>query len=350
MTIELRTFASGDTDYISKMNANVEAIKAAIDALQSQAAGAGGVNEITIGMFWESLFSGADCILGPGSYKVTQHASTVTVAPGTMYMADQQTVISLFSEATLNFQGQTSGLYYIVAGSTGTPVISSTQSPGTVYSVQWTGSGFVGEPVLIALCLYDAAEATASRSSDALGEMESPPEIPQLYTTLDERLEAAETLAVQAAKDAQVALEVAYEGVPGSSSGVRKVGISLDGSGVPLTTGVKGIVQLDYDGIILGWSAVADKVGGITMDVCLKHSAPPPEAPAIPNTTTDKISGSAPIRIASAQSAAGGASSVSTWTKQSTGQHISQWDVLLFNVTFVAVVTRVTLYLRIQEV
>jgi hypothetical protein len=350
MTIELRTFASGDTDYISKMNANVEALKAAIDALQSQAAGAGGVNEITVGMFWESLFSGADCLLGPGSYKPTQHASTVTVAPGTMYLADQQTVISLFSETTLNFQGQTSGTYYIVAGSTGVPILSGTMSAGTVYSVQWTGGGFIGEPVRIALCLFDAAEATASRESEALGAGLSPPEGTQIYATLDERLEATEELAVQAASDAQVALEVAYEGVPGGGSGIRKVGISLDGSGVPLTTGIKGLVQLDYDGVILGWSAVADKVGGITVDVCVKHSADPPNAPAIPNTTTDKISASAPIRIASAQSAAGDETSVSTWVQHTPGQHIDKWDVLLFNVTFVAVVTRVTLYLRIQEV
>ena len=106
----------------------------------------------------DALFNNADCLVGPGSYAVTQAATTASVAPGAMYLAATQTVVSYYIPTTLNFAGQSPGTYYIAVSVAGVPAISSTLVAGTIYSVMWAGA-FVGQPVRIAACLDDAAEA-----------------------------------------------------------------------------------------------------------------------------------------------------------------------------------------------
>lgn len=130
----------------------------------------------------------------------------------------------------------------------------------------------------------------------------------------------------------------------GAGGIVRKYGVTIDGAGSVLSTGIKGAIQVDKAGTIIGWSIIADQVGSISVEVDKVASSAPPSAPGIPNTTTDKISASAPIALSSAQSAAGGTSAVSTWTTA-----VSQWDVLQFNVASVTTMTRCTLYIRLQE-
>jgi|PlaIllAssembly_1097288.scaffolds.fasta_scaffold00017_6 hypothetical protein len=124
----------------------------------------------------------------------------------------------------------------------------------------------------------------------------------------------------------------------------RKVGISLDGAGSAISTGVKGAIQVDFGGTVIGWSIISDQAGSITIEVSKKASSAPPSAPAIPDPTTDKISASAPIELSSAQTAASGTTGVSTWTTS-----VSQWDVFQFKVATAVTVTRATAYVRIQE-
>lgn len=121
----------------------------------------------------------------------------------------------------------------------------------------------------------------------------------------------------------------------------KKVGLSIDGNNSPLSTGVKGQIQVDFAGIIVGWSIVADQAGSITIEIDKKAGTQ--TAPAVPNTTTDKISASAPISLSSAQTGGVGASGVSTWTTA-----VNQWDTLQFNVTAASTLTRVQAWLRIQ--
>lgn len=128
------------------------------------------------------------------------------------------------------------------------------------------------------------------------------------------------------------------------SPAFRMVGISIDGSGSTPSTGVKGIIQCPIQGTIVGWSVIADVSGSITVEIDKHSSSAPPSAPSIPNTTTDKISASAPISLSSAQSASGDATAVSTWTTS-----VAQWDTFQFNVTAVSTLTRVTAYVLIQE-
>lgn len=115
------------------------------------------------------------------------------------------------------------------------------------------------------------------------------------------------------------------------------VGITIDGGGSAPSTGVKGSIQVHVPGTIIGWFVVADVSGSLTIEVDKHASSAPPAAPAIPNTSTDKISASAPISLSSAQSASGDASAVSTWTTA-----VAAWDVFQFNLTAASTLTRVT--------
>lgn len=125
---------------------------------------------------------------------------------------------------------------------------------------------------------------------------------------------------------------------------ISVVGITIDGGATVPTTGVKGLIQVPWSATIIGWFAIADQAGSISVDVDKHSSLVPPAAPAIPNTTTDKISASAPVVLSSAQSAAGDAAAVSTWTVA-----VAQWDSIQFNVTSVATLKRVTIGIVIKR-
>lgn len=102
----------------------------------------------------------------------------------------------------------------------------------------------------------------------------------------------------------------------------------LDGGiAVPATAPLKTIV-LNYGATIVGWSIIADTSGSASLDVCFVAGSAPPVAPIIPNTSTNKISASAPIVLSAAQTASGGASAISTWTTS-----LTQWGTILLNLT-----------------
>jgi len=332
MAIELNTFASGDVDYIAKLNANVAALEQAINALQQQAGAGGAGSAISAGFFLDALFNHADALIGVSSYKPTQSSTGLTVAPGAMYLADVQTVVQSFGSITLNFTGAVPGFYYVVIDGVGSPTRRDTRVAGTVYSVDWRGNGFYGTPVLLAPIFYDTAEAEASRHSAHLPSAN--------FGTLDLRLEKTEEIAMEANKDANQALSLAYE-LQAAIGGVsmRKIGCTVDG-----TTGIKGAIQIDFEGTIVGWSVIADTVGSLSVEVSRKASGKPPAVPQIPNTTTDKISASAPIQLTNAQSAASSDAGVSTWLRD-----LEPWDVIQFNVISVNLIARATLYLQIFE-
>ena len=332
MAIDLRTFASGDTDYISKLNANMEALKAAIDGLQRQAGAVAPGSAASSGQMVDALFNNNDALIGPGSYLLLTHASTVTVDPGAMYLAEQQIVVSSYVRVTINFLGQPAGTHYIVVDTAGVPGRSDSAGSGAIYSVYWTGSSFqTGYTTKMAPVFYDTLESEASRQSTTFN---------KAYKTLDERLEVGESLSKEAAKDAEQALAVAYElqAVVGGER-YRKIGVTVDG-----TTGLKGAIQIDFDGTIMGWSCIADRVGSLKVEVNVKASSPPPNAPAIPDETVDIITAAAPITMTSSQSASKAEQGVTTWDRE-----LNKWDVVQFNVIEVFTITRATLYLRILE-
>lgn len=109
-------------------------------------------------------------------------------------------------------------------------------------------------------------------------------------------------------------------------------------------TGVIGLAaQIDFAGTIIGWSCFVD-AGTISIDVCKHSGSAPPSAPSVPNTTTDKISASAPIEVSSGTSASGAATAVSTWATT-----VSQWDSILLNVSAISGVAKVQGEILIQQ-
>ena len=127
------------------------------------------------------------------------------------------------------------------------------------------------------------------------------------------------------------------------ASRTRSFGITIDGGGSAITPGQKGYTQIPYACTVIGWSAIADQAGSITVELDRRASSAPPTAPSVPNTTTDKMSASAPVTFTSAQTAAASAAGVSSWATA-----ISAWDTVGWNVTAASILTRVTIQVQCQ--
>jgi hypothetical protein len=341
MPIDLREFASGDTDYIAKMNANVATLENFLSQLETQVAAIAGTNQLSVGMFFDSLFNHADALIGPGSYLPTPSGTTLNIAAGGAFLQEEQTVVSSFITTPLGFIGVAVGTWYIVVTTSGAPTKNEEQLSGSMYSVYWNGSSFSAITRLVPV-FYDTVEAEASRDRTSISAVK--------FTTLDARLESGETATAGAVAAAAVAVTKANQALNAVAAldaelglaatfATRKVGCSIDG-----TTGVKGAIQVDFIGTIIGWSVIADVAGTLQVEVDKIASSAPPAAPAIPNTSTDKISASAPVALTAAQSASSAEAGVSTWSLA-----VAKWDVIQFNVVTVSTLTRATLYLRIRE-
>lgn len=113
-----------------------------------------------------------------------------------------------------------------------------------------------------------------------------------------------------------------------STVNIRSFGVTIDGSSQALTSGQVGYVTIPHACTIIGWSVQGDQSGSISIDID-KHAA------AIPNTTTDKISASAPLSLSSAQLAQ--STTLTGWTTS-----VAANDVIGFNVTSVSNLTRAT--------
>jgi hypothetical protein len=124
------------------------------------------------------------------------------------------------------------------------------------------------------------------------------------------------------------------------------VGVTLDGGGSAIPTGIaKRYTRVPNNCEIVGWTIIAHEgAGSISIDVCAQANSAPPSAPVLPDTTTDKISASAPIALSAAQTAAGGSSAISTWSKTR-----AAWDVIGFNVTSVSGVTWAHVLLHLKR-
>ena len=122
---------------------------------------------------------------------------------------------------------------------------------------------------------------------------------------------------------------------PSGTSPVHVIAFVVDGGGSAIVAGTSYVGQLPGSCSITGWSLAADQSGSISIDLDAHANATQATAPAVPNTTTDKISASAPLVLSSAQSAAN--TTLSGWTTSRT-----IWDSFLVNVTSATTVTKVT--------
>lgn len=114
----------------------------------------------------------------------------------------------------------------------------------------------------------------------------------------------------------------------GTSKG--SFGITIDGGGSVITTGLKGFITVPFDMTITGWDILADQSGSIVIDVWKDTYA------NFPPTIADTIAGTEKPTLSSQQKNQD--ASLSTWTTT-----VAEGDVIAFNVDSVSTVTRVTL-------
>lgn len=153
------------------------------------------------------------------------------------------------------------------------------------------------------------------------------------------RIDSAEGVKVTpfgtiAATNVQAALEEVLSEAPGRTDGV--IGITIDGGGSAITTGVKGYIEAPFSGTITGWTITADQSGSCVVDVWKDTYA------NYPPTVADTIAGSEKPTLSSAIKNQD--LSLSSWTTS-----VTKGDVLGFNVDSAATVTRVTVSLRITK-
>lgn len=114
------------------------------------------------------------------------------------------------------------------------------------------------------------------------------------------------------------------------------LGITIDGGGSVITTGLKGFLVVPYDCEVDCWSVVADQSGDIEVDVWRGASF------SIP-TVADTITGSEKPTLTSEQ--VNTDLDLTTWTTS-----LSFGDILAFNVDSVSTITRATIQIKTIKV
>jgi len=114
----------------------------------------------------------------------------------------------------------------------------------------------------------------------------------------------------------------------------RSFGITIDGGGSAITTGIKGDIVVPFDGTITGWTILADQSGSIVIDVWKDTYT------NYPPTVADTIAGSEKPTLASASKNQD--LTLSTWTVA-----VTAGDIIRFNVDSITTVTRVLLSIDI---
>lgn len=110
----------------------------------------------------------------------------------------------------------------------------------------------------------------------------------------------------------------------------------VDGGGSAITTGVKGDLQIPFTCKILDWVLLADQSGSVTVDIWKDTYA------NYPPTSADAITGSAAVSITN--NVKNQSSTLTGWTTT-----INSNDILRFNVSSVATITRLTITLDVAR-
>jgi hypothetical protein len=114
------------------------------------------------------------------------------------------------------------------------------------------------------------------------------------------------------------------------------IGVTIDGSGSAVTTGLKALVVAPFSGVIAGWDLVADQLGSIVIDVWKTNYA------GAPPTVANSIAGTEKPTLTAAQKNQD--LSLSTWTTT-----VTAGDVFAFNIDSAATVQKVSLTLRVTK-
>ncbi len=122
----------------------------------------------------------------------------------------------------------------------------------------------------------------------------------------------------------------------GAGTTYSQFGITIDGGGSAITTGLKGFVYVPYDCTIVSATLMADQSGSCVIDVWNRAFA------SFPPTVTQTITASALPTLSTAQSSQN--TTLTGWTTSLLAN-----SVLAFNVNSATTVTRVTLNLKVSK-
>ena len=124
----------------------------------------------------------------------------------------------------------------------------------------------------------------------------------------------------------------------GSFSGVdMSFGITIDGGGSTITTGVKGDILIPTNAKITGWYILSTVAGSLVIDVWKSTFT------SFPPTVSNTITGTEKPTLASSDSNSD--TTLTTWTTD-----ISANDVIRFNVDSVSSVKKVTLVITAKTI
>jgi len=120
------------------------------------------------------------------------------------------------------------------------------------------------------------------------------------------------------------------------SSGVGSFGITIDGGGADITTGVKGYVSIPYSGTITDWVIIGDASGSCVVDIWKTTYA------SFPPLVGDSITGSEKPTLSS--SSINTDNDLTTWTTS-----VTAGDIIGFNVDSVSGLTRLNLAIKVSK-
>lgn len=115
-----------------------------------------------------------------------------------------------------------------------------------------------------------------------------------------------------------------------------QLGITIDGGGAAITTGVKGFLRIPYDCTINSVEIVADQTGSCVVDLWVDTYA------NFPPTDADTITASAVPTLSAAQKSQD--ATLTGWTTS-----LTEGSYLAFNVDSAATVTRVTVIIEVTK-
>jgi len=120
------------------------------------------------------------------------------------------------------------------------------------------------------------------------------------------------------------------------ASAIRSIGITVDGGGSEITTGIKGEIIVPFSGTINGWYLTADQSGSIVIDVWKDTIANHPP------TVADTITGTEKPTLSNAR--INYDTTLTSWTTS-----VNAEDVFRFRVDSVSTITRATLVIKITS-
>jgi len=121
-----------------------------------------------------------------------------------------------------------------------------------------------------------------------------------------------------------------------SQTAAGSFGITVDGGGSVITTGLKGYIEIPYSGTITRWTILSDVSGSCVIDIWKDTYA------NFPPTSGDTITGSAKPTLTSAVKAQ--SSTLTGWTTA-----VTSGDIIGFNIDSVSTSTRINLSIKITK-